>query len=69
MSAFVVAAKEVDVVGVVDLQRKEVEDAFAAEVASVHIVAEEQVSGGCWVTTDLEELHEVKVLAVNIARH
>lgn len=40
-----------------------------AEVASVHVVAEEQIASGAGGTAHLEELHQVEELAVNIAAH
>lgn len=40
-----------------------------AKVASVHVVAEEQIASGAGGTAHLEELHQVEELAVNIAAH
>lgn len=40
-----------------------------AEVASVHIVAQEQIAGGAGGSAHLEKLHQVKELAVDIAAH
>jgi hypothetical protein len=33
-----------------------------AEVASIHIVAEEEIAGVSWAATNLEQLHEVELL-------
>lgn len=38
-----------------------------AEIASVHIITQEQVSSFRGIPTDFEKLHEIKVLAVNIS--
>ena len=38
-----------------------------AEVASVYVVAEEEVLGGGRGTSDLEELHQVVELAVDVS--
>lgn len=40
-----------------------------AEVASVHVVAEEQVAGVAGGSSHLKKLHQVKELAVDISTH
>lgn len=40
-----------------------------AEVASVYVVPEEQVTGGAGGPTHLEELHQVEELTVDISAH
>jgi len=37
------------------------------EITSIHIVAKEQVPCLRWITTDLKEFHEVKVLSMYVA--
>lgn len=36
------------------------------EVASIHVVAEEQISCLCGVSADLEQLHEIVILAMDV---
>jgi hypothetical protein len=38
-----------------------------AEIASVHIITQEQVTSFRRISTDLEKFHEIKVLAMNIS--
>lgn len=66
MSALMVASKQMDGIRVADLESKDVEDTFAAEIASVDVVAEEQVSSRGWVAAYFQELHKVKVLTVDV---
>lgn len=40
-----------------------------AEVASVHVVPEEQVAGAAGGSAHLEELHQIKELAVDVSTH
>lgn len=40
-----------------------------AEVSPIHVVAEEQIARLGWVAADFEELHQVVVLAVDVAAH
>ena len=40
-----------------------------AEVASVHVVPEEQVAGAAGGPAHLEELHQVKELSVDVSTH
>jgi hypothetical protein len=49
-----------------DLEGPKVEHAFNTEIAAIHIVSEEKVSGFSRITADLKELHEIVVLAVNV---
>lgn len=39
------------------------------EIATVDIVAKEQIHGFCRITTHLEQFHKVVILAMNIATH
>lgn len=66
VTAFVVSSEQPQGLGVVDLQRPEVQDALDAEVATVDVVAQEEVSRLGRVAPDLEELHEIVVLAVHV---
>lgn len=67
MATFVVASEEMDGGGVVDLERKEVKHTFATKVSSVDVVAQKQVAGGCGVTANFKQLHQVEILSVDIA--
>jgi len=67
VTALVVSSEQPQCLGVVDLQRPEVQDTLDTEVATVDIVAQEKVSRLGRVAADLEELHEIIVLAVHVA--
>lgn len=67
MATFVVPAQQPEGLGIVYLERPQVQDAFDAEIASVDVVAQEQIPGLGWVTAHLEQLHEIVVLAVHVA--
>lgn len=67
VTTFVVATKEKERVRVPDLQCPEVEDALDGKVAAVDVIAQKEVAGVCGVATDFKELHEIIVLAVDIA--
>lgn len=69
MTALVVASQEPQRLGVVNLERPEVQNTFDREVTTVNIVAEEEVARLGRVATDLEQLHQVVVLAVNVTAH
>lgn len=57
MAAFVVSAKQPEGLGIVDLERPEVENAFYAEITTVDIVAKEQIPSLGRVAADLEQFH------------
>ena len=59
MSAFVIAAKKKERVGIKDLVAEKEQNAFAAKMAAIHVVAEEQVSLVCRVSTNFEQLDQV----------
>lgn len=67
VAALVVAAQQPEGLGIVDLERPQVQDALDAEVAAVDVVAEEEVAGLGGVAADLKQLHQVVVLAVDVA--
>ena len=50
-------------------QTPQVENTFNTEVSSVNVVAKEKVSRLGRVTSNFEELHEIVVLAVNVAAY
>lgn len=51
-----------------NFQRPQIEEAFNAVVAAVNVVAQEKVSRASgWITSNLEELHQVVVLAMDVA--
>ncbi len=66
-SALVVATKEEEVLWVLDLVGEQEADGFEALLATVNIIAEEEVVGIGRETTILKEAKKVIVLAVNIA--
>lgn len=69
MAALVVASEEEEGVGIMDFKGPEVEDTFNAEVSTVNVVAEEQILRFNWIATNLEQLHQVVKLAVNITAY
>jgi hypothetical protein len=62
----VVAAKDEEVLGVLDLVGQEKADGLEGLLATVDVVTEEEVVGLRWESTVLEETEEVVVLAVNV---
>jgi len=64
--ALVVAAENEEVLRVLDLVREEQADCLQRLLATVHVVAEEQVVRLGWETAVLEEAQQVVVLSVNI---
>ncbi len=52
-----------------DLERPEVEHALDAEITAVDVVAQEEVPRLGRVAANLEQLHQVVVLAVDVAAH
>lgn len=67
VATLVVASQQPQCLGVVNLERPQVENAFDAKVSSIDVVAEEEISRLGRVASDLEQLHQVVVLAVNVA--
>jgi hypothetical protein len=67
MAALVVATQQPERLGVMDLERPQIEHALDAEVTAVDVVAEEEVPGLGRVSANLKQLHQVVVLAVYIA--
>lgn len=67
MATLVVTTEQPQAVWIPNLQRPQVKHTLDGEVASVDVVSQEQISGIGWVTTDLEQLHQIIVLAVNIS--
>lgn len=66
MATFVVPAQQPESLGIVYLERPQVQDAFDAEITSVDVIAQEQIPGLGWVAAHLEQLHEIVVLAVHV---
>ena len=62
----VVAAKDEEVLGVLDLVGQEKADGLEGLLATVDVVTEEKVVGLRWEAAVLEETEEVVVLAVNV---
>lgn len=49
-----------------DLVNPEKQHAFDGEAASVDVIAEEEIGSILWIAANLEELHEVVVLSVDV---
>ena len=69
MTALVVSTQQPERLGVVDFERPQIEHTLDAEVAAVDVIAEEEVPGLSRVAANLEQLHQIVVLAVDIAAH
>ena len=69
VTALVVAAEQEQRGGVADLEGPQVEDTLDAEVAAVHVVAQEQVLGSGRRAAHLEQFHQVVELAVDVAAY
>ncbi len=69
VTALVVATQQPERLGIVDLERPQVEHALDAEITAVDVVAQEKVPRLGRVTADLKQLHQVVVLAVDVATH
>lgn len=54
---------------VLSFRRDCVSSHLYTEISSVHVVSQEQVSRLCRVTANLEQLHKIKVLSVNVTAH
>lgn len=67
MATLVVSAEKPKSLRIVNLERPEVEHAFYAKIAPINIVAQEEVSRLSRVATDFKELHQIVVLAVDVA--
>ena len=65
--ALVVPAEDEEVLRVLDLVRKEQTDRLERLLASVHVIAQEEVVGLWRKTTVLEQPEQVVVLAVDVA--
>ena len=66
-AAFVVPAQQRDAVGVADFEREQQQEGLDAVEAAVDKVAQKEVVVLGDGAADLKELHEVVVLAVNVA--
>jgi hypothetical protein len=66
VATFMVSSQQPEGLGVMDLETPEVEDTLYAEVASIDIVTEEEVSGLSGVTSNFKQLHQIVVLAMNV---
>lgn len=67
MATLVVTTKKPQAVWIPDLQGPEVEHTLNGKVSAINIVSEEEVSGVRGVSADLEQLHQIVVLAVDIS--
>lgn len=66
VATFVVTSEQPQCVGVMDLERPKVEHTFDTEIATVDVVSQKKIPGLRGVATDLEKLHKIVVLAMNI---
>ena len=64
-----VAAQQEECLGVVHLEREQVQHHLAAEAAPVHVVAQEQILSVLRVAAHLEQADEVEELPVQVAAH
>jgi hypothetical protein len=62
-----VAAQDEEVLGVFDLVRKEQADGLERLLATVHVVAKEEVVGLWWEAAILKQTEQIIVLAVDIS--
>jgi len=65
--ALVVAAEDEEVFGVFDLVSEEEADGFEGLLASIHIVAQEQIVGLRWKPSILEQPQQIIVLPVDVS--
>lgn len=63
---FVVSSQEEEVLRILDLVSQEQANSLKGLLASVHIIAEEEVIGVGWETSVLEQSQQIVVLTVNI---
>lgn len=69
MTALVVSTKKPECLRIVDLEGPKVQHTLDTEVSAVDVVAQEEIPRLCGVATNLKQLHQVVVLAVDIAAH
>lgn len=69
VTTLVIASQEPQRLGVVDLQSPEIQDTFDTKVATVDVVAQEEVSRLGRVASDFEELHQIVVLSMHVTAH
>jgi hypothetical protein len=67
MAAFMVPAKQKKRGWVSKFVSPQKENAFDGKVASVDIIAQEQVASRGWIAAHLEKLQKIIVLSMNIA--
>jgi hypothetical protein len=73
VSVFMIASKQEDLFGVLQLERHQQANHFQRLTAFIHIVAQEQVvvsihvSAVLWGFPDVKETHQVNVVAVQIS--
>ena len=64
--ALVVPPQQEEILGVLDLVAQEEKDGLEALLSSVHVVAKEKVSCLSWITSYLEQFHQIEILTVNV---
>ena len=69
LAGLVVAAQDGDAAGVADLERDQQSHGLDGEVTAVNVVAHEEVVGVRVGASDLEQLHQVVELAVDVAAY
>lgn len=65
--ALVIAAKNEEILWILDLVRKEQADGLEGLLAAVHVIAKEEVVRLWWESTVLEQSQKIVVLSVNVA--
>ena len=68
-SGLVVSSQQEKSVWTANFPDKQVENHLNTEVASVHVISEEEIPGGGWVSAHLKQLDQVVELAVDISAH
>lgn len=66
MTALVIASQKPQCVGVVNLEGPKVKDTLDGEIATIDVIAKEEIPCLGRVTSNLEQLHQIVVLAVDI---
>lgn len=62
-----ISSEQMDVIRVIDLQTEDEGEHFNAKLASVHIIAEEEVLHMRGVSEFLEDVEQIEELAMDIA--
>lgn len=66
VAALVITPQHEELVWEVHLQTTEIQDAFTTEHPSINIVSEEEVSRFSGASSNVEKLHQIEILAMNV---